>query len=132
RRELRIHVAPVGRQLPGAVPAPQGIAGSTAPSRRICITNHKLARIRRRRRPAPMQSPRQSAIMAGVSTTIHGPQQQASSPGSYTLMSDSFNTRAQLTAGGRSFDYFSLKTLESQFPAVAKLPYAQKILLENL
>src|SRR5699024_5511928 len=47
-------------------------------------------------------------------------------------MSDSFNTRAQITAGGRSYDYFSLKTLEQQFPAVAKLPYAQKILLENL
>ncbi|MES1925334.1 aconitate hydratase AcnA [Salinisphaera sp. T31B1] len=47
-------------------------------------------------------------------------------------MSDSFNTRAQFTAGDRSFDYFSLKTLEEQFPNVAKLPYAQKILLENL
>ncbi|GAB3686286.1 aconitate hydratase AcnA [Salinisphaera aquimarina] len=47
-------------------------------------------------------------------------------------MSDSFNTRKQFTAGDRSFDYFSLKTLEEQFPNVAKLPYAQKILLENL
>src|SRR5699024_9504088 len=47
-------------------------------------------------------------------------------------MSDSFNTRAQITAGGRSYDYFSLKTLEQQFPDVARLPYSQKILLENL
>jgi len=47
-------------------------------------------------------------------------------------MTDSFNTRSQFTVGDRSFDYFSLKTLEEQFPSVAKLPYAQKILLENL
>ncbi|KEZ78951.1 aconitate hydratase AcnA [Salinisphaera hydrothermalis] len=47
-------------------------------------------------------------------------------------MTDSFGTRTQFTAGGRSFDYFSLKKLEEQFPSVAKLPYAQKILLENL
>ena len=47
-------------------------------------------------------------------------------------MTDSFNTRAQFTAGDRSFDYFSLPKLQEQFPGVAKLPYAQKILLENL
>ncbi|WP_423824002.1 aconitate hydratase AcnA [Salinisphaera sp. SPP-AMP-43] len=47
-------------------------------------------------------------------------------------MTDSFGTRSQLTVGERSFDYFSLKKLEEQFPGVAKLPYAQKILLENL
>lgn len=47
-------------------------------------------------------------------------------------MTDSFNTRSRFTAGGRSFDYFDLKKLEQQYPNVAKLPYAQKILLENL
>ncbi|AWN17380.1 aconitate hydratase AcnA [Salinisphaera sp. LB1] len=47
-------------------------------------------------------------------------------------MTDSFGTRSQFTVGGRRFDYFSLKKLEEQFPSVAKLPYAQKILLENL
>ncbi|ROO32690.1 aconitate hydratase AcnA [Salinisphaera japonica] len=47
-------------------------------------------------------------------------------------MTDSFGTRTNFTAGDRSFDYFSLPTLEKQFPNVAKLPYAQKILLENL
>jgi len=47
-------------------------------------------------------------------------------------MSDSFNTRKQFTAGDRSFDFFSLKALEEQHPSVATLPYAQKILLENL
>ena len=47
-------------------------------------------------------------------------------------MTDSFNTRAQFTAGDRSFDYFSLPKLQEQFPGIAKLPYAQKILLENL
>ncbi|HET7314074.1 aconitate hydratase AcnA [Salinisphaera sp.] len=47
-------------------------------------------------------------------------------------MTDSFGTRSQFTVGGRRFDYFSLKELEAQFPSVAKLPYAQKILLENL
>jgi len=47
-------------------------------------------------------------------------------------MTDSFGTRTNFTAGNRSFDYFSLPALEKQFPNVAKLPYAQKILLENL
>ncbi len=47
-------------------------------------------------------------------------------------MTDSFKTRSQFTAGDRSFDHFSLKTLEEQFPNVANLPYVQKILLENL
>ena len=47
-------------------------------------------------------------------------------------MTDSFGTRTNFTAGDRSFDYFSLPALEKQFPNVAKLPYAQKILLENL
>tara|TARA_B100002049_G_scaffold12751_1_gene9135 strand:- start:12908 stop:13486 length:579 start_codon:yes stop_codon:yes gene_type:complete len=47
-------------------------------------------------------------------------------------MTDSFGTRTNFTVGNRSFDYFSLPALEKQFPNVAKLPYAQKILLENL
>ncbi|RJS95085.1 aconitate hydratase AcnA [Salinisphaera sp. Q1T1-3] len=47
-------------------------------------------------------------------------------------MTDSFGTRTQFTVGDRSFDYFSLPALEKQFPNIAKLPYAQKILLENL
>ncbi|HLQ86583.1 MAG TPA: aconitate hydratase AcnA, partial [Salinisphaeraceae bacterium] len=47
-------------------------------------------------------------------------------------MTDSFNTRAQLTVGKNNYDYFSLKTLESEYANVGKLPYAQKILLENL
>ena len=48
------------------------------------------------------------------------------------MTTDSYSTRTQFRAGDRSFDYFSLKKLEEQFPNVAKLPYAQKILLENL
>ncbi|MEQ8798211.1 MAG: aconitate hydratase AcnA [Salinisphaeraceae bacterium] len=47
-------------------------------------------------------------------------------------MTDSFNVRAQLDAGAKQYDYFSLKTLEETFPEAAKLPYSHKILLENL
>ena len=46
---------------------------------------------------------------------------------------NSFNTRGRLTAGGASFDFFSLSALErSGYPEIARLPYSLKILLENL
>src|SRR5215510_3986894 len=46
---------------------------------------------------------------------------------------DSFGTRRSLTVGSDSADYFSLKALEQAgFPAVARLPFSLKILLENL
>ncbi|HEV3484796.1 MAG TPA: aconitate hydratase AcnA, partial [Vicinamibacterales bacterium] len=46
---------------------------------------------------------------------------------------NSFNTRSSLTAGGQTFQIFSLPALEKGgFAAVARLPYSLKILLENL
>jgi aconitate hydratase len=46
---------------------------------------------------------------------------------------NSFNTRTRLTAGGATFDIFSLPALErAGFSGIARLPYSLKILLENL
>ncbi len=46
---------------------------------------------------------------------------------------NSFGTRAPLTVGGQTFDIFSLRALEkSGFPAIGRLPFSLKILLENL
>ena len=46
---------------------------------------------------------------------------------------NSFGTRTPLTATGRTYQTYSLQTLErSGFPAIARLPYSMKILLENL
>ena len=45
---------------------------------------------------------------------------------------DSFHTRTALTVGADTVSFFSLPALEQQFPAVARLPYSLKILLENL
>ncbi len=46
---------------------------------------------------------------------------------------NSFGTRAPLTAGGQTLDIFSLRALEkSGFPAIGRLPFSLKILLENL
>jgi aconitate hydratase len=46
---------------------------------------------------------------------------------------NSFGTRTRLTAGGASFDIFSLPALErAGFAGIARLPYSLKILLENL
>ncbi len=46
---------------------------------------------------------------------------------------NSFNTRTRLTAGGSTFDIYSLPLLEKAgFPGVARLPYSLKILVENL
>jgi len=43
-------------------------------------------------------------------------------------MHDSFQTKSQLQAGGRSFEIFRLESL----PGAARLPFSLKILLENL
>ena len=45
---------------------------------------------------------------------------------------DTFKTRTTLTSGADAVTYYSLKTLEQQFPQVATLPFSLKILLENL
>jgi aconitate hydratase len=45
---------------------------------------------------------------------------------------DSFKTRTSLTVGADTVSIYSLPALEREFPAVARLPYSLKILLENL
>ncbi len=45
---------------------------------------------------------------------------------------NTFHTRAALTSGGRTLDYFSLPVLAKAFPAVERLPFSLRILLENL
>ena len=46
---------------------------------------------------------------------------------------NSFGTRASLSVGDTTVAFHSLETLErGGFPAVARLPYSLKILLENL
>jgi aconitate hydratase A / 2-methylisocitrate dehydratase len=46
---------------------------------------------------------------------------------------NSFSTRTRLTAGGATFDVFSLEALERNgFAGLSRLPYSLKILLENL
>ncbi|MFN7978779.1 MAG: aconitate hydratase AcnA [Vicinamibacterales bacterium] len=45
---------------------------------------------------------------------------------------NSFQTKASLTSGGQSYDYFSLPALAKSFPSVDRLPFSLKILLENL
>jgi len=46
---------------------------------------------------------------------------------------NSFNTRTEIRAGGQTVQIYSLPALErAGFPAVSRLPYSMKILLENL
>jgi len=46
---------------------------------------------------------------------------------------NSFHSRTRLTAGGETFDIFSLAALErAGYSGIARLPYSLKILLENL
>jgi aconitate hydratase len=45
---------------------------------------------------------------------------------------NSFQTKASLSSGGQSYDYFSLPALAKSFPSVERLPFSLKILLENL
>ena len=45
---------------------------------------------------------------------------------------DSFDTLTRLSAGGREYYYFSLEKLAREFPAIERLPYSLKVLLENI
>ena len=48
------------------------------------------------------------------------------------MSTDSFKTRKELIAGGRTVQYYSLQALRAGFPQIDRLPYSLKILLENL
>jgi aconitate hydratase len=45
---------------------------------------------------------------------------------------NSFDTLSKLTVGDRSYLYYSLEKLTGEKPAIAKLPYSLKVLLENI
>ena len=45
---------------------------------------------------------------------------------------DSLNTKKTLTAGGKSYAYFSLAEAENQIGEISRLPFSLKVLLENL
>jgi aconitate hydratase len=47
-------------------------------------------------------------------------------------MKDSFQTRGSLTVGSKTYSIARLPELAKRFPAIVKLPYSHKILLENL
>ena len=45
---------------------------------------------------------------------------------------DTLKTRTSLSVGGKSYDYFSLKTAEKTLGDLSRLPFSLKVLLENL
>jgi aconitate hydratase len=45
---------------------------------------------------------------------------------------NSFDTLSELTVGDRSYRYYSLEKLAGDKPAIARLPYSLKVLLENI
>jgi aconitate hydratase len=47
-------------------------------------------------------------------------------------MQDTFKSRGTLTVDGRTYTIFRLSALQAKFPAIAKLPFSLRILLENL
>jgi aconitate hydratase len=47
-------------------------------------------------------------------------------------MANTFGSQATLSSGGRQYTIYRLRTVEEAFPQAARLPYALKILLENL
>ena len=48
------------------------------------------------------------------------------------MTTDSFKTRGSLQAGGKTYEVFSLDVLAKAHPAVRKLPFSLRVLLENL
>ena len=51
---------------------------------------------------------------------------------SITTGTDTLKTRKQLQAGGKTYEYFSLKEAEKTLGDLSRLPFSMKILLENL
>ena len=50
-----------------------------------------------------------------------------------TAGQDTLKTRRTLSAGGKSYDYYSLEAMaDAGFPEIRTLPYSLKVLLENL
>ena len=47
------------------------------------------------------------------------------------MSTNSFDARATLTVGGRSYEIFRLDALQAKYD-VARLPFSLKVLLENL
>ena len=45
---------------------------------------------------------------------------------------DTLKCRQSLSAGGKSYDYFSLKSAEKELGDLSRLPYSMKVVLENL
>ncbi|RDE05166.1 aconitate hydratase AcnA [Sphingomonas aracearum] len=45
---------------------------------------------------------------------------------------DTLNARATLTAGGKSFDYFSLAKAAEKYGDISRLPFSMRVLLENM
>jgi aconitate hydratase len=45
---------------------------------------------------------------------------------------DTLNARATLTAGGKSYDYFSLAKAAEKYGDISRLPFSMKVLLENM
>src|SRR5260221_102862 len=52
--------------------------------------------------------------------------------GTATMSANSFDSRATLKAGGKSYEIYRLDALERRGLSIARLPYSLKILLENL
>src|SRR3712207_1357763 len=57
--------------------------------------------------------------------------QSSPPPPEPTLSDNSFDARADLEVGGRSYEFFRLDALQERFD-VARLPFSLKVLLENL
>lgn len=49
-----------------------------------------------------------------------------------TTGQDTLKTREKLVVGGKTYSYFSLKTVENTLGSISRLPFSLKILLENL
>ena len=45
---------------------------------------------------------------------------------------DTLNTRATLTAGGKTYDYYSLSVAAEKLGDISRLPFSMKVLLENM
>ena len=45
---------------------------------------------------------------------------------------DTLNARTTLKVGGKSYDYFALRTAEEKYGDISRLPFSMKVLLENM
>jgi hypothetical protein len=115
-----------------------GLAGRTASTRRRLRGKLPSPAYQLKYAPSPAaigESPAAGLTFAGGwrRMSVDGETKETNLKDVQPVSLDSFKCRRTLTAGGKSYDYYSLPVAEENgLEGISKLPFSMKVLLENL